>query len=203
MQLANNPSVATYLCNVPSEVLDTVNVSLRLGSVDLPIHKYLLITSSSVFRDVLAESREVLGSSVQTVQLLGDDAAGVMDALQFLYQRSCNMTAALSVTNVRQVHQCVNFAGKYDIPVLIYSCDEYLMDWVSSQKVTSQKQLKSLAAFATKHRLQNSMAVCEEARIINERDRLIQEIGQMLQRQNQGNSIENVLESVECNVNIE
>ena len=122
-----------YLRGVPQEIVDAVDLALTFESVLVPVHKYLIMANSPIFREVLGS--QVAGTTEDVVlelPLVDDEEECVRNALQFMYQKSCFSMTVPNVQNMKHAEQLVSFGRKYNIKMLLDEGDVHIHLWLKA-----------------------------------------------------------------------
>ena len=119
----------TYLAAMPKEMLESVDAALLVNDSVLPVHTLVLMSASTVLRDLLSSQASETQDQVQMVPLIGDGEDCVLDALAFIYRRMVLSEAAPQVTSVSEAKHLVHFGHKYQVQVLLDVGDAFMHHW--------------------------------------------------------------------------
>lgn len=174
VRLANECSKDTYLAGLPQQLVNTVDMALHMGHVALPVHRFLLIASSSVFWDVLAFQDSTQADSVGHIPLIDDDQEGVVLALGYMYQQVLLSEVTPQIRSIEDAKYVGKFANKYGIQALLGGCDLYVQQWLINNFFEVRPRwpdafpagiadrLPEWVAFATNTNLHKSLMACED-----------------------------------------
>lgn len=111
-------------------------MALCVGDTILPVHKCLMMVSSSVFSDVLGSQCEQHATSGtagygQIMPLINEDEASIKEALSYVYQKLYLCNSAPEIVSIDQAKLLAQFSAKYDILAVLGDCDIFVEQWLT------------------------------------------------------------------------
>lgn len=130
VDIASQEAVKTYLAELPKEVVETVDTALLVNESVLPVHQFVLISSSAVLRDLLSSPASTMQEhQVQMVPLVDDKQDCVQDALTYMYKHVILSTASPGLASITQAKHSAQFGHKYGVQVLLDDSDAFINRW--------------------------------------------------------------------------
>ena len=130
VSIASQEAVKTYLAGLPIQVVESVDAALLVNDSVLPVHQFVLISSSAVLRDLLSsQASTVQEHQVQMVPLKDHGQDCVQDALAYMYKRMLLSNAPPELASITQAKHLVQFGHKYGVQVLLDESDAFIHSW--------------------------------------------------------------------------
>lgn len=118
-----------YLRIVPKELWDTVDLTLEVGLITLPVHSLILASQSKVLREAILNCPNTSASdssnSQRRLPLVGDEVSTLKDALTYLYRRTFAVQP-IKLCSVLEAVRVAQFAHKYHCDNLTCEADAHL-----------------------------------------------------------------------------
>lgn len=130
-----------YLREIPKQLVREVDSALIVEDKVLPVHRFVLITSSPVFNEILASNPPDNGSSSSVVKipLIGSAEQVTMMALYFMYERYARIKGEDPCAAVDVAEQLAEFGHKYDIQVVLNVSDRSFVKWLNASDASSSQ----------------------------------------------------------------
>lgn len=107
-----------YLSELPSDMLQTVDVAITVGDRVLPAHSFPLMAASKVFREVLLMQSHIFNTQqVLQIPLAGDTLGQAISALDHLYEHFMPRQSAKTVPSHKTAISLIIFGHKYDAAI--------------------------------------------------------------------------------------
>ena len=142
-----------YLREIPKQLVREVDSALIVEDKVLPVHRFVLITSSPVFSEILSSNCPDSGStsSVVKIPLIGTAEKVTKMALYFMYERYARNSGEEPCTAVDVAEQLAEWGHKYDVQVVLNVADRSFVQWLNaSDASSSQATVVGLASTVVK-----------------------------------------------------
>ena len=116
-----------YLARIPKELVESVDAALLVNDSVLPVHQFLLISSSSVLRDIVRVSSQACRPHQAIAIPMMDMREDVQTAVAYLYKRLSQATSM--ITSIEEAKRLVKFGHKYGVQVLLDESDVFIHNW--------------------------------------------------------------------------
>ena len=113
-----------YLQSVPAALLNTLDLTLKVGEVALQVHSLIVASQSTVLMEAIVTTADS-HKSQRVLPLVGDEVDTVTDALAYLYRRAFDLQPVKPCSILEAVRVAV-FAHKYHCQNLSREVDLYL-----------------------------------------------------------------------------
>ena len=144
LDIASQEAANTYLAGLPKDIIETVDMALLVNDSVLPVHRFVMISSSAMFRDLLSsQASRLQADQVHIIPLVDDGQECVQDALAYMYKRMVLSTSPPKVTSVAQAKHLVQFGHKYGLQVLLDESDAFISRWCKDNLVSPNNGSRS------------------------------------------------------------
>lgn len=128
----------TYLSRLPEQMLSGIDMACVVEGQVFPVHSYVIMSASPVFRDVTAShfSAVIIGSSQSAILQMPLDTQEktARKALEHLYAR-CVFDAATphNIADATEAVDLAVFAHKYNIQPMLEDADSFVLNSISTK----------------------------------------------------------------------
>ena len=157
--------------NLPKSLVREVDSALIVEDKVLPVHRFVLITSSPVFSDLLASSPPDGGNSnnVVKIPLIGSAEQVTKMALYFMYERYARNKGEDPCAALDVAEQLAEFGHKYDIQAVLNVSDRSFVKWLNQSDASSSQAtivglastIIKIAKLAENFDLNNTSSCCQ------------------------------------------
>ena len=162
VDISGQEAAQTYLAGLPKELIETVDTVLLVGGSVLPVHKFVLIFSSAILRELFSsQGSTTQEDQVQMIPLMDDGQACVQDALAYLYRRMLLSTEPPELTSITMAKHSAKFGHKYAIRVLLDESDGFINRWCKKSFSTPLGGNRSTAQERQQHAMTAAQEVIE------------------------------------------